>query len=251
MGKNETTQVRVGKIDFASTTLSDATSIVIREIANKTPIPIRLSNAYCVALASEDPRYAKLFRDAGHTFPDGSPVVWFMRRRLKSKVPGRVRGPSLFHSVMKQTQSTPIRHFYLGSTDATLTALGISINSRYPDLQIAGMYSPPFTAPDSKFIEACAVQVEESNADVVWIALGTPKQDFVASLLAARVGMPCVAVGAAFDFTAGTVKEAPVWMQRSGLEWSYRLATEPKRLWRRYLIGNLRFLYSASMESSR
>jgi N-acetylglucosaminyldiphosphoundecaprenol N-acetyl-beta-D-mannosaminyltransferase len=135
-----------------------------------------------------------------------------------------------------------VRHFLLGTTDSTLEALSTELHTRFPGVQVSGTYAPDFSPLDDTFIETCARRVKETDSDIVWIALGVPKQDVLAQELAQRLDITCVGVGAAFDMLAGRVREAPAWVQRAGLEWVFRLASEPRRLWRRYLVGNVAFL---------
>ncbi|WP_282958885.1 WecB/TagA/CpsF family glycosyltransferase [Gordonia sp. SCSIO 19800] len=182
----------------------------------------------------------------GSTYPDGAPVVWFMRLFSGSRRPSRVRGPSLFRRVLDKSRDTGLRHMFVGATDETLTRLTKVIDDEYPGVKVGGAYAPPFEPVSDSFIDDIARAVCHHDCDLVWIGLGTPKQDLVAALLAERVNAPCVGVGAAFDFVAGTVPEAPVLFQRLGLEWLYRFASEPRRLWRRYTIGNLRFLFAVA-----
>lgn len=244
-------QVRVGKIPFEVSSMSDAVERIIEAAHRSDPISVRLSNAYCVALEAKDSVYAALLNSGGLNFPDGTPVVWFMnssRRPLRAR---RVRGPSLFVETIAATSSDEFGHFFLGTTTETLNKMTAKLADAHPQLVISGSYSPPFAPLSEDLYEDCAREISRTDAKIVWVALGTPKQDFLAEELSKRVGRPCIAVGAAFDFVAGTVKEAPIWIQNSGFEWLYRLAAEPKRLWRRYLIGNLQFLQSAISERSR
>lgn len=243
--------VRVGKVPFTSTTIEDATRRVIELAREAVPVSVRLSNAYCVALASQDEEYASLLSNGGINFPDGAPVVWTMRWRSRRSgtSAGRVRGPSLFRTATAATVQDGLTNFLFGTTEETLALLTTQLNSDVPGLKIAGTYAPPFGPIDELFYENACQTIQRSGADLVWVALGTPKQDFVSDELARRTGVPCVAVGAAFDFVAGTADEAPKWIQSSGFEWLYRLCKEPKRLWRRYLYGNVRFIYSALLES--
>lgn len=236
----------VGTVPFASTNLQRATSFVIDAAVNRLALPIRLSNAYCVALAGSDRTYRELLNGNGVNFPDGTPVIWFMRRRgafrYKSR---RVRGPSLFGEVLCEGRRSSLTHFFLGTERETLSRLVHNVNEKYPGILVSGTYAPPFAPVTDAFIDDCAKEVERAGAHVVWVALGTPKQDYVADELARRTSRPCLGVGAAFDFHAGTVREAPEWVQRSGIEWLYRLSQDPRRLWKRYLIGNVQFLYQA------
>lgn len=250
--ESDSARIRVGTVPFDVTTLPDAVARVIRAATESEPISIRLSNAYCVALASQDLPYQELLNGPGLNFPDGTPVVWFMKKHAhpSGPVPGRVRGPSLFMETLDAGRSADIGHFFLGTTPATLANLDAAVSDKYPGIRIAGRFSPPFGPIDEDFYRDCAARIAETDAQLVWVALGTPKQDFVAAELARRTGRPCAAVGAAFDFAAGTTREAPLWMQNSGTEWLYRLGTEPRRLWRRYLFGNVQFLRSAMTESA-
>lgn len=245
-------RIRVGKVPFDVSTIQGAVDRIMLAAENREGIPVRLSNAYCVALASKDSEYERLLGGHGLNFPDGAPVAWVMKARNRSNIPvSRVRGPSFFFESIARSHNTQIRHFFLGTTDETLSSLVRTLKSEYPELNVAGTYAPPFAPLSESFIQDCYERIKESRADIVWVGLGTPKQDFVAAQLAARLDVPCAGVGAAFDFAAGTVREAPAWIQRSGTEWLYRLMSEPKRLWKRYLFGNARFIYSALAESAK
>lgn len=241
------TLVQVGKVPFAATNLTEAVGwLVDQAVPARVGVNIRLANAYNVALVTENEDYAQTMCRAGLNFPDGAPVVWFMRLRNRQCHAGRVRGPSFFAESLARDSTA--KHFFLGSTAQTLEGLVKEIHTRFPHVSVAGVYSPPFAPVDDQFINECVEQILESNPDVVWLGLGTPKQDVVGTELSARLGLPVVNVGAAFDFMAGNVREAPRWVQRSGFEWAYRLIAEPRRLWKRYLFGNTRFLVAASID---
>ena len=140
-------------------------------------------------------------------------------------------------------------HYLLGSDADTLAALVTAIRYRFPGVSIAGTDSPPFRDPSQGELVDRDERIRRSGAHVVWVGLGTPKQDYEVARLASATGTVAIAVGAAFDFVAGTKPQAPLWMQRSGLEWLFRLASEPRRLWRRYLFGNARFIRAALRSS--
>lgn len=205
---------------------------------------VHLCNAYTLALADKDRTFRSLLGHATHNFPDGQSVVWanqLLHRGLS--VPGtRVYGPDLFLDVIALGRNVGLRHFLLGSTPEVLAQLEVELRSRFPGVDIVGTASPPFRdlteQESSNQIELLA----SSGAHIVWLGLGTPKQDWEAARLAATVPAVICAVGAAFDFVAGNKKQAPAWMQQGGLEWLYRVATEPRRLWKRYLFGNTRFI---------
>lgn len=235
--------VRVGGIPFQVSSLESATQTILQLSIHKRPVSVRLANAYCVAVAEKDDDYSRLLLSGGLNFPDGTPIVWFMRRNgVGHRVAGRVRGPSLFTSVLDSGREQGIRHFFLGGTAETLQAMVQRVAERYPGIEIAGSYAPRFGPVDKEFVTEATRRILEARPQVVWVALGTPKQDFATVELAASTQLPCVGVGAAFDFVAGSVPEAPSWMQNSGTEWMFRLVSEPRRLWRRYVFGNITFL---------
>lgn len=211
-------------------------------------VDIHLCNAYTLALADADSSYGDLLRGATVNFPDGKSVVWANRllHRQLDLPTERVYGPDLFADVLSLGQAAGLRHYLLGSTWEVLTTLESRLRRLYPDALVVGVDSPPFRELTKQERADQADRILMSEAQVVWVGLGTPKQDREVALLAQELPVVAVAVGAAFDFVAGTKPQAPLWMQRNGLEWTYRLATEPRRLWRRYLFGNARFIYAAS-----
>ena len=238
-------RINVGNVPFDVTTLDDAASLIVSLASRQKAIPIRLSNAYCVAVADKDPEYRELLQGVGLNFPDGTPVAWVMKRLASTdQHPQRVRGPSLFNLTLEKGREHGLKHFLLGTSPQTLELLVESIARQYPGTIIAGKLAPPFGPLNSTFYDSCSAAIQTANPHVVWIALGSPKQDFAAAKLTELTNTTCVGVGAAFDFLAGTAAEAPRWTQKIGMEWAYRLVTEPKRLWRRYLIGNVQFLSS-------
>jgi N-acetylglucosaminyldiphosphoundecaprenol N-acetyl-beta-D-mannosaminyltransferase len=246
MQRSEMPLGSVGGIAFAITNLDEAIDWVIRHAnADRVGRAVRLSNAYCVALAHGDSEYRELFT-RGITFPDGLPVVKVLNSIGHSEA-RRVRGPSLFTGVLSRGQDADIAHFFLGGSQMTLDQLSQRVGEEFPRARIVGAYSPEFGPLRSEQILRWADIVNAADPDIVWVSLGTPKQDFAAEQLAGLTGRTVIAVGAAFDFLAGTVVEAPKWIQDSGLEWLFRLVSDPRRLWRRYLFGNLTFLRVAAI----
>ena len=237
--------VLIGGLPFEVTDMDRAVEdvIAVASAPTSTSLAVRLSNAYNVALASKDPEYRRLFEGPGLTFPDGAPVAWAMKSRAREpRKTGRVRGPSFFVEVLDRGRDAGLRHFMLGTTDDTLQKLADQAESRYPGVNIVDSYAPPFGPIEETLDDACLARIASAKPDIVWIGLGTPKQDFAAARLAEELPGVYIGVGAAFDFVAGSVPEAPKWIQNSGFEWAYRLFSEPRRLWRRYLFGNARFL---------
>lgn len=240
----------VGGIPFQVTDLEDTVDWVLTVAATAhQPLVVRFLNAWNVALAHSDARYRSLLTRRGINVPDGMPIVWLMKLRGgRGRPAGRVRGPSLFTEVMRQGVPVGVRHFLLGGSPDVLEQLTTTLTARYEGVQIVGSYSPPFEPLSREYLARCADRIRPCRPDLVWVGLGTPKQDFAGDELAATLGVAVLNVGAAFDFAAGAQREAPVWVQRSGFEWLFRLASEPRRLWRRYLVGNIQFLMAVAAE---
>ncbi|WP_295835794.1 WecB/TagA/CpsF family glycosyltransferase [uncultured Microbacterium sp.] len=234
--------VEVGGIPFAVANLRQTVHwIARRAISRSGGVNVRFANAWNVALANDDSDYMRLLLQSNSiNFPDGTPVVWFMRATRRDS--NRLRGPSIFREVLNDSSREPLRHFLLGGSPRVLEVLQQRIAVDYPDARISGVFSPPFAPVDGSYVKACLDEVNRVESDVIWVGLGTPKQDFVGTQLAERVDIPVLNVGAAFDFVAQTTPEAPRFIQNSGFEWLYRLVSEPRRLGRRYLYGNFRFM---------
>lgn len=240
--------VRVAGVPFRATALEVAArETVDRCVEHRDAPAIRLMNAYCVALASDDPEYFALVTSSGINYPDGAPVAWVMRRGGTPEAK-QVRGPSFFLKVIELGTARGMRHYFFGTTDETLSLLEERLKKDQPDVVVAGLGAAPFGPVSEILTDEVVEEIRATNPDIVWVGLGTPKQDFVAVELAKRLGVPCAGVGAAFDFAAGTQPEAHPLIRRFGLEWAYRLSTEPRRLWRRYLWGNTRFITLAARQ---
>ncbi|GGW61092.1 hypothetical protein GCM10010320_47770 [Streptomyces caelestis] len=214
---------------------------------------VHLSNAYTLALADRDPELRGILRSASLNLPDGQPVVWANRLLHRSAaLPGtRVYGPDLLTDVFALTQHTDLNHYLLGSTPQVLDALHRELRRRYPGARIVGTCSPPFRPLTVDERRQQVEEIRSAGADIVWVGLGTPKQDRRAAELCDALPVVAVAVGAAFDFIAGNKPQAPHWIRHNGLEWLFRLGCEPRRLWRRYLFGNARFVQGVVRQASR
>jgi N-acetylglucosaminyldiphosphoundecaprenol N-acetyl-beta-D-mannosaminyltransferase len=190
--------------------------------------------------AKRDPRVKRALLDASHVMPDGVPVVW-LQHRLGAQRAERIAGPDLFAAVMDETHGSGLRHAFVGSTADVLASLVRSVEERYPGTEIAGAHSPPFGDVDD--LGDAAGVVGGLGADIVWVAFGAPKQELWMAQHAARLAPAVlVGVGAAFDLHAGARSRAPRVVQRLGLEWSYRVLHEPRRLAGRYLWTGLEFM---------
>jgi N-acetylglucosaminyldiphosphoundecaprenol N-acetyl-beta-D-mannosaminyltransferase len=177
------------------------------------------------------------------TTPDGMPMVW-MGRLAGHRTMGRVYGPDLMEAVFAWTQRSGHTHFFYGGNTGVAEELKAKLEQRFPGIKIVGTYTPPFRPLNEAELAALAEQVRALRPDFFWVGLSTPKQErFMAEHLPKLDAQIMLGVGAAFDFHAGRVRQAPRWIQRSGFEWLYRLGCEPRRLWRRYLRNNPRFVW--------
>lgn len=203
-----------------------------------------ICNVHSVITAQLDGAFAQVIEQADMATPDGAPIAW-MLRRLGAREQRRINGPDLMLRYCKHAATSGESIFLYGSTDETLDTLQRRLLARHPTLQIVGAYSPPFR-PLTDVETADVVQrINASGAGTVWVSLGCPKQEFWMASMRGRIQAVMIGVGAAFDYHAGTIVRAPKWMQRSGLEWLHRLFSEPRRLWRRYLFTNSRFIVAA------
>lgn len=248
-----TARRRVGNVDFTVLPFTQAITTLLDQAANIPQIghpgvSVHFANAYNVALARDNRDYAELLNAADYVFSDGVPITWIGKRAFPNDAAiwDRVYGPDVMTAVFAASESDAPRHYLLGSTPKVIDALTRTLTTRFPNATIVGSESPPFTAPSPADLQARDARIRESRATMVWVGLGTPKQDHEVSRLAEALPVVALAVGAAFDFLAGTKPQAPVWVQRNGLEWAYRFAKEPTRLGKRYLWGNSVFLLEAA-----
>ncbi len=229
------------------TTYRDATSLVLGWAAKAESRAVCLANAHMVMEAYDDPSYQATINSADLVAPDGMPLVWVLRR-LGHDVHDRVYGPTLMLRVLEAAaaQAVPVG-FYGASLDA-LAALITKMRCEYPGLDIAYSCSPPFRDLNGEEDEAAVQGINASGVRILFVGLGCPKQEIWMRRHKGRVRAVMLGVGAAFDFHAGTIPQAPAWMQDRGLEWLFRLRTEPRRLWKRYLKHNPRFAFFSALQ---
>jgi N-acetylglucosaminyldiphosphoundecaprenol N-acetyl-beta-D-mannosaminyltransferase len=209
-----------------------------------------ICNAHSVVTAAQEASFMHVLTDADLATPDGAPVAWMLRRQ-GAQGQTRVSGPDLMIDYMAHAAAQGESVFLLGSTPGTLDILQTQLRGRWPALRIAGALSPPFRTPTAEEADATVQQINASGAGTVWVSLGCPKQEQWMYAHRGKVQAVMVGVGAAFDFHAGTVKRAPAWMQNNGIEWLHRFVSEPRRLWRRYLVTNSRFVWGAALQLLR
>lgn len=197
---------------------------------------------YTLMLCRENLRLRAAIDMADMVTADGMPIVWVQRWWGQSAAE-RVYGPDVMIELCRQTSGSDIRHFFLGGMPGVAEKLAEELTLRFPGLQVAGVYAPLIAEVGHEPDWALVERLNAAHAQVIWVGLGSPKQDIWMNLYRPYLNAPVlIGVGAAFDFLSGSKGQAPSWMRRSGLEWVFRLAQEPGRLWRRYLIYNPRFI---------
>ncbi len=216
---------------------------------------VTICNVHVVVSASRDAAYRDIINGSDMATPDGAPVAWMLRRQGFANQP-RISGPDLMWALCERCAAEGLPVYCYGSTDATLALLEQRLRAAFPALKLT-MESPPFRALTAEEDAAAVDRINASGAGIVFVGLGCPKQEnwmaehrgrdaFDQSPLRVRAVM--IGVGAAFDFHAGTVRRAPAWMQDNGLEWLHRLLSEPRRLWKRYLVTNTLFIVGAARQ---
>jgi N-acetylglucosaminyldiphosphoundecaprenol N-acetyl-beta-D-mannosaminyltransferase len=200
-------------------------------------------NVHTVMASNEDSELHEALERSAMNVPDGQPLVWAINA-LGHSLAGRVYGPELMSRACAHAAESGHRFYlYGGRNQGALVQLALNLRQRYPGVKIVGGYSPPHRPLTPEEEDAVAQEINHSRADVVWVGIGVPKQEKWMARMRPRLEAPLlIGVGAAFDFHAGLVPQAPNWLQEAGLEWAYRLAHEPRRLWRRYVRYNPRFL---------
>jgi N-acetylglucosaminyldiphosphoundecaprenol N-acetyl-beta-D-mannosaminyltransferase len=212
---------------------------------------VSVCTVHTVMECRRNERLRQIVNGAGMVTPDGMPLVWLSRLAGHGYV-SRVYGPDLMLAEMESSLKTGHRHFFYGGRSTVATRLAEAMAGRFPGLQIVGSFSPPLGSAEELCNGATAQLINQSGADIVWVGISSPKQELWMACMRPLLEAPVlIGVGAAFDFHTGTVRQAPGWMQRAGLEWLYRLTQEPRRLWRRYLVDNPYFLFELARQKLR
>jgi N-acetylglucosaminyldiphosphoundecaprenol N-acetyl-beta-D-mannosaminyltransferase len=213
---------------------------------------ICVAAVHTVMVCQEDPELRAAVLNADFVVPDGQPLVWAMNA-LGHHLPSRVYGPTLMERACERAARTGVRmYLYGGRNQGALVQLALNLRQRFPGVKIVGGYSPPFRDLSPQEEDAIVVEMNRSKADVVWVGVGAPKQEKWMAAMRDRLDAPVlVGVGAAFDFHAGLVPQAPEWMQSAGLEWLFRMAQEPRRLAPRYARYNPRFIRGFARQYAR
>ena len=231
-------------VNIAAINMEWLLDYLIKNIQDLKGDYICVSNVHTTVTSYEDSSYCAVQNGGLMAIPDGGPLSSVGRKRGHEKM-ARTTGPSLMGEVFQISAEKGYRHYFYGSTEKTLKLLEEKLKENYPGMQIAGMYSPPFRPlteeEDKKIIE----KINETNPDFVWIGLGAPKQEKWMAAHQGQIDGLMLGVGAGFDYYAGNIDRAPEWMQKHNLEWLYRLIQDPKRLFKRYLVTNTKFIWNA------
>ena len=234
---------RVLDVPLALTTYDGALDWMDAMVAARATGYVCVAAVHTVMASREDPALREAVLGADLTVPDGQPLVWALGA-LGHRLPDRVYGPELMRRACERAARTGTRmYLYGGRNQGALVQLTLELRRAHPGLVIVGGFSPPHREPTAGEEARVLAEINASGADVVWVGIGVPKQEKWMARVREQLDAPVlVGVGAAFDFHAGLVAQAPEWMQAVGLEWAFRLAQEPRRLWRRYLRYNPRFV---------
>jgi N-acetylglucosaminyldiphosphoundecaprenol N-acetyl-beta-D-mannosaminyltransferase len=238
-------------VGISALNLDLAVAAVAQALERKTKGYVCVTGVHGVSVAQQDPAFRAILNHSFLTTPDGMPTVW-MGRWQGFREMQRVYGPDLMLRVCEFTQPRSFTHFLYGGAPGVAEELKRRLEQRFPGLKVVGTYTPPFRPLTSEEEQGLARLVSGLKPDIFWVGLSTPKQEqFMAQYWQRLEATLFFGVGAAFDFLAGRIRQAPRWMQRSGLEWLFRLGCDPGRLWKRYLRNNPLFLLRALCQLTR
>lgn len=241
-------ELKILGIRVSAQTFDEALDRLLAAAARADRTRAHFATVHSLVEATSDRALAATFASASMVCTDGMPLVWVARRR-GARGAERVSGPDVMLALCDRGRALGLKHFFVGGGVGTAERLAKRLETRYPGLGVAGVAAPPFRSLTADEDAALVDQINASGANVVWVGLGSPKQELWAVDHEYRVRAALLLpVGAAFDFYSGRVPRAPAWIRRLGLEWLFRLAMEPRRLWRRYLVTNPRFLWLLARE---
>ncbi len=233
LGKRNVLGVLVDALDYEA-----AVNAIVESAANRRELAATALAVHGLMLGVADPSHRSRLNHLDLVTPDGQPVRWALNLLHRAGLRDRVYGPTLMLAVCEEARRQSLPVYLYGSTQEVVERLARNLEHRFPGLVVAGWEPSKFrpTTPEEK--AAIAARIRDSGARILFVGLGCPRQEVFAYEYRQTLGMPVIAVGAAFDYHAGVLREPPPWIQRLGLQWLYRLCQEPGRLWRRYLISN-------------
>lgn len=208
---------------------------------------VAICNVHSVVTALQDKTHSDVLNAADMATCDGMPITWSLRK-LGYTTQQRINGPDLMWKYCEVAEKTGQKIYFYGSTDDTLNLLKAKLVASFPALQIAEMYSPPFRELTEIEDTEIVKRLNDSGANVIFIGLGCPRQELWMHQHRGKINAVMIGVGAAFNYHAGTIQRAPLWMQNAGLEWLHRLASDPRRLWKRYLVTNSIFIVAIAAQ---
>jgi N-acetylglucosaminyldiphosphoundecaprenol N-acetyl-beta-D-mannosaminyltransferase len=221
-------------VNVSAINMRQALKTIHTWIANRDPHYVCVTPAHSIMDCYRNPELRPIFNGSGLTTPDGMSMVWILRMLGHQHVE-RVYGPDLMQALCQVSQEYGYRHYFYGGAPGVVDELESELQTIYPELEIAGHYTPPFGPVTPEEEEKIIAHIRSVKPDVLWVGISSPRQEvWMAEHLGVLEVPALIGVGAAFDFLSGRKRQAPRWIQRSGLEWIYRFLSEPKRLWRRY-----------------
>ncbi len=248
--KTDPPEFNVLGVAVSGINLESTKTLILQALAAGRKGYICVTGVHGVSEARKDPAFRRILNSAFLNTPDGMPLVWLGKHHCGPEV-NRVYGPDLMIEICSATENTSYGHYFFGGAPGVAETLGKELKKRFSGIEIAGFYTPPFRPLNTAEEEELINRVREARPAIVWVGLSTPKQErFMAAYLDKLDTTLMLGVGAAFDFHTGRVRQAPKWIQRSGFEWFYRLCQEPKRLWKRYLTNNPRFLLKIALQTT-
>lgn len=233
-------------VDIAVTNMKDTVEYIDKNLEKLKGNYICVSNVHTTVMAYEDEAYRNIQNGGVLALPDGGPLSTISKKRgfLKAE---RVTGPDLMDELFKLSEKNGYKHYFYGSTEETLRILRSKLKETYPNLNVVGMYSPPFNKKVRKESEKKINEINNLQVDFLWVGLGAPKQEEWMYIHKNKINSLMIGVGAGFDYFAENIDRAPKWMQENNLEWLYRLKQDPKRLFKRYLKTNTKFIWLSLM----
>lgn len=242
-GKVSVLGVDVDAVDYEA-----AVTRIIEAAKAKQPYSVSALAVHGVMTGVDDAQHMSRLNSLDLVTPDGQPVRWALNWLHGTDLPDRVYGPNLTLDVCRAAAAEGLPVYFYGSKQDTLDHLAARLPTLVPGIEIAGMHPSRFTTATPEELDEIAAMVTASGAAICMVGLGCPRQEVFAYENAGRMSMPLLAVGAAFDFHAGLQAEPPAWVQRAGLQWAQRLLANPRRLWRRYVILNPRFVFAIAKQ---
>jgi len=238
-------------VSLCGMNLRIAVTAMLEAVHDRRKGYVCVTDVRAIGDAQEDEEFRQILNHSFLTTTDGMPLVWLGRHTLGGQVE-RVYGPDLLLATLAETQHRGHRHFFYGGAPGVAEELRTRMEERFPEVTICGTYAPPFRPLNAKEERELSELVHVCRPDILWVGISTPKQErFMVEYLPKLQTVLMVGVGAAFDFHSGRIRQAPRWMQRSGLEWLFRLASEPRRLGRRYLVSIPLFLVRITLQLLR